>query len=165
MNRSCACNRQEIINKMRKLWFQHVYCTRFFIISTAEELGDLNCAVNKLLENPGDFANAMKPFYCEKKANEFKLLMTEHLKIGGDLVNAAKEMDTAKADELRKKWYANSNDIAEFLSGINSYWCRQKWQDMMYCHLNMTEREAGFRLKKEYPKDFEMFDMIEKEAL
>jgi len=29
----------------------------------------------------------------------------------------------------------------------------------------MTEKEAGFRLKKEYPKDIEMFGAIEKEAL
>ena len=36
---------------------------------------------------------------------------------------------------------------------------------MMYSHLSMTEKEAGLRLKKEYPKDIEMFDAIEKEAL
>lgn len=29
----------------------------------------------------------------------------------------------------------------------------------------MTEKEAELRLKKEYPKDIEMFDSIEKEAL
>ena len=35
----------------------------------------------------------------------------------------------------------------------------------MYSHLSMTEKEAGLRFKKEYPKDIEMFDAIEKEAL
>ena len=114
MRKSCACNRQEIINKMRKLWSQHVYWTRFFIISTAEELPDLKYVTNRLLENPGDFANALKIFYGEKKADEFKKLLTEHLKIGGDLVNADKDMNTAKANELRKKWYANADEIAEF---------------------------------------------------
>ena len=29
----------------------------------------------------------------------------------------------------------------------------------------MTEKEAGLRLKKEYPKDIEIFETIEKEAL
>lgn len=103
MRRSCACNRQEIINIMCKLWSQHVYWTRFFIISTAEELPDLKYVTDRLLENPGDFARSLKIFYSEKNANEFKKLLTEHLKIGGDLVNADKEMNTAKADELRKK--------------------------------------------------------------
>jgi len=165
MRKSYSCNRQEIINKMRKLWSQHVYWTRFFIISTAEEIPDLKYVTNRLLENPGDFAKVLKMFYCEKTANEFKELLTEHLKIGGDLVNADKEKNTAKADELRKKWYANADNIAMFLASINPYWCEQKWRDMMYSHLNMTEKEAGFRLKKEYPNDIEMFESIEKEAL
>lgn len=41
MRKSCLYNHQEIINIMRKLWSQHVYWTRFFIISTAEKLQDL----------------------------------------------------------------------------------------------------------------------------
>ena len=30
-----------LMNQLQQLWAQHVYWTRFFIISTAEELGDL----------------------------------------------------------------------------------------------------------------------------
>ena len=67
-------------------------------------------------------------------------------------------MNTSKADDLRKKWYANADNIAEFLAVINPYWCEQKWRDMMYSHLSMTEKEAGIRLKKEYPKDIEIFE-------
>ena len=48
---------------MRKLWSQHVYWTRFFIISTAEKLQDLKYVTNRLLENPGDFAEVLKLFY------------------------------------------------------------------------------------------------------
>ena len=165
MRKSCLYNHQEIINIMRKLWSQHVYWTRFFIISTAEKLQDLKYVTNRLLENPGDFAEVLKLFYGEKKADEFKKLLTEHLQIAGDLVNAEKNMNTSKADDLRKKWYANADNIAEFLAVINPYWCEQKWRDMMYSHLSMTEKEAGLRLKKEYPKDIEIFESIEKEAL
>ena len=85
--------------------------------------------------------------------------------IAGDLVNADKNMNTSKADELRKKWFANADSIAEFLSVINPHWSERKWHDMMYSHLSMTEKEAGFRLKKEYPKDIEIFESIENEAL
>lgn len=165
MRKQCVCNQREISNAMRKLWSQHVYWTRFFIISTAEELPDLNYVTNRLLRNPNDFFKALKPFYGDRKANKFKELLTEHLKIGGDLVNADKDQDISKADELRKKWYANADDIAEFLALINPYWCKEKWKKMMYSHLSMTEKEAGLRLKKEYPSDIEIFEMIEKEAL
>lgn len=66
---------------------------------------------------------------------------------------------------LRKKWYANADDIAKFLSSINCYWREQKWNEMMYSHLSMTEKEAEFMLKKEYQMNIEIFEFIEKEAL
>lgn len=165
MRKSCAVNQREIGNILRKLWSQHVYWTRFFIISTAEELSDLKYVTNRLLENPGDFAKVLKNFYGEKKANDFKKLLTTHLQIAGELINADKDMEEAQADELRKKWYSNADDIAEFLAFINPYWSEQKWRDMMYSHLRMTEKEAVLRLNKEYSRDIEMFEFIEKEAL
>lgn len=79
-----------LMNQMRKLWEQHVYWTRFFIISTAADLGDLEPVTKRLLENPGDFAQALTPFYGEEVSDCFKNLFTQHLLIAADLVNAAK---------------------------------------------------------------------------
>lgn len=163
--RSCANRRTEVINEMRELWTQHVYWTRFFIISTISELDDLKCVTNRLIENPGDFARVLRNFYGTAKAETFKKLLTEHLKIGGDLVNAAKDGNTEKADTLRKKWYENADDIAEFLCRINPFWNENEWRDMLYSHLELTEKEVGYRLKKEYPKDIANFDTIENEAM
>lgn len=165
MKKTCAWNRTEINNVMRKLWSQHVYWTRMFIISTAEELQDLKYVTDRLLENPEDFALVLRNYLGAEAAEKFKKLLTAHLEIAGDLVNADKDMNSAKADVLRKKWHKNAEEIAIFLSDINPFWNRLKWQRMMFSHLDMTEKEAGFRLKKEYPKDIEMFDSIEKEAL
>ncbi|MBQ7432812.1 MAG: acetylglutamate kinase [Lachnospiraceae bacterium] len=165
MMRRCVCNRQEIINQMRMLWLQHVYRTRFFIISTVAELGDLKYVTDWLLENPGDFAQVLKFFYGAEKADAFKMLLTEHLQIGGALVNADQDNDISKADRLREEWYENADEIALFLARINPNWNRQKWQNMLDSHLSMTEQEAAYRLRQEYPKDIQMFDAIEKEAL
>lgn len=161
----CNCNRTEVGNEMRKLWSQHVYWTRMFIISTAEKLQDLKFVTARLLENPKDFAKILRKYYGVNEAEAFNELLTEHLKIGGDLVNADMNAEMEKADMLRKSWYENADDISVFLSGINPCWNEQKWRRMMFSHLDMTEKEAGFRLKKEYPKDIEMFESIEKEAL
>lgn len=165
MKKFCKCDKLDLYNQMRMLWSQHVYWTRFFIISTVEGLADLKYVTDRLLENPQDFADAFEGFYGKKNADTLKALLTEHLQIGGELVNADKDMNTAKADELRKKWYRNADDIARFLSEINPDWSRQMWQKMMYGHLSMTEKETALRIKKEYPKDIQMFNAIEKEAL
>lgn len=55
-----------LINQLRMLWEQHVYWTRFFIISTASDLDDLEPVTNRLLQNPGDFAQVF-PYFTEQK--------------------------------------------------------------------------------------------------
>lgn len=157
--------RINLINTMRKLWEQHIMWTRSFIISTASDLGDLQLVTNRLLRNPGDFADVLETYYGREKANKFKLLLEQHLQIAGNLVNYAKAGDTQHADEERKKWYRNADEIAMFLSGINPYWSRKEWQTLLYEHLKMTEDEAAERLNKNYAADITQYDLIETEAL
>lgn len=164
------CNRitqrqLELRNKLRLLWEQHVYWTRFFIISTAASLADLGDVTNRLLRNPGDFAAALTPFYGARIANRFRELLRQHLLIGGDLVTAAKNQDGAKVEDARQKWYVNADEIASFLAEINPNWSEETWRSMLYDHLAMTEQEADLRLAGRYPEDIQTFDDIEDEAL
>jgi len=154
-----------LMNQLRKLWEQHVYWTRFFIISTAADLGDLDPVSKRLLQNPGDFASVLAAFYGTKISETFKELFTQHLLIAADLVNAAKNQEAAKADDAREKWYANADAIANFLAEINPCWKEAKWRGMLYDHLDMTEKEAVLRLGGRYSEDIRMFDRIEEEAL
>ena len=163
-NRNMCCP-QQLNRQLRLLWSQHVYRTRFFIISTAAELADLPYVTKWLLQNPGDFAAVLQRFYGRARAERFKQLFTSHLTIAAELVNAAKSGDTAKADSARARWYANADEIAAFLSAMNPFWNRETWTDMLYDHLEMTENEAALRLTGKYPEDIAEFNRIEDEAL
>ena len=165
MRNRCDHQKVCIMNQMRMLWEQHVYWTRFFIISTAADLSDIGAVTERLLRNPEDFAQALIPFYGAETAEKFGELFTEHLKIGGDLVNAAKNKNTASADAIRRKWYENADDIACFLAAVNPFWSSREWQQLMYSHLNMTEKEAVLQLQGDYAAGIDMFDSIEHEAL
>lgn len=154
-----------LMNQLQQLWGQHVYWTRFFIISTAENLDDLKTVTNRLLQNPKDFAQLLKPIYGTKIACQFQELFTQHLLIAADLVNSVKNGETRKANYARKKWYQNADEIACFLSSVNRCWNETKWKDMLYSHLEMTEKEAMLRLQGNYAADIEVFNDIENEAL
>ncbi len=163
------CNRythQQIclMNRIRQLWGQHVYWTRFFIISTAAELDDLEPVTKRLLQNPKDFARLFTPIYGMKAAGQFEALFTQHLLIAAELVNAAKNGQADKVNLARKKWYKNADEIAEFLSSINPCWSESKWKDMLYSHLEMTEKEATLRLQGNYAADIQAFDEIESQG-
>ena len=77
----------------------------------------------------------------------------------------AKDNRTPEENELRRQWYENADEIAAFFACVNPFWCENKWRTMLYSHLEMTEKEAGLRLNKEYRKDIAMFGQIETEAM
>lgn len=158
-------NKCELISIFRKLWTQHVMWTRSLIISTAANLEDLQFVTKRLLRNPSDFAEVLKKYYGEEKANKFASLFTEHLTIAAKLVNAAKAGDTDTVNDERKKWYANADQIAAFMASINPNWSQRKWQLMLYDHLKITEDEAVYRLTNQYAKDVALYDTIEDQAL
>lgn len=154
-----------LMNQLRLLWTQHVYWTRFFIISSTADLDDLKPVTNRLLQNPKDFARLLTPIYGVKIACKLQELFTQHLLIAADLVNAAKKSEVDKVNDARKRWYKNADEIAGFLSSINQCWDTIKWKNMLYSHLQMTEQEATLRLQGNYTADIEVFDKIENEAL
>ena len=152
-------------DRLRQFWSQHVYWTRFFIISTAAGLGDLEPVTERLLQNPKDFARLLTPIYGPRLAGRFEELFTQHLLIAADLVNAARAGDGAKADSARRRWYKNADEIAAFLSVLNRCWDEAVWRDMLYRHLELTEKEASLRLQGQYSADIRTFEDIENEAL
>lgn len=160
-----TCSQVQLSNTIRRLWIEHVLWTRFFILSTAFSLPDLQPVTERLLQNPDDFAKQLKPFYGEQKAHQFKQLFTDHLMIAAKLVNAAKAGETAEADKQRKLWYANAEDIARFLASINPFWDMSEWRNLLFAHLRMTENEAVFILTSEYKKGINEYDDIQAEAL
>lgn len=160
------CTPQQIclMNRIRQLWGQHVYWTRFFIISTAADLDDLEPVTKRLLRNPKDFAELLTPIYGTRAAARFEDLFTQHLLIAAELVNAAKNGQTDRANAARVSWYKNADEIAEFLSSVNRCWDKAKWRNMLYSHLEMTEKEASLRLQGNFAEDISVFDGIENEA-
>ncbi len=156
---------QTLSNHMRLLWEQHVYWTRLFILSMAFGLPDMELVTDRLLRNPKDFEEALKPFYGKDIAAKFAELFTSHLTIAAELVEAAKAGNSAAVADAEKRWYANADEIADFLSGINPYWSAQEWRKMLYDHLAMTKAEAVDILTQKYGDSINVFDGIEQQAL
>ena len=127
--------------------------------------GRSGAVTDRILQNPKDFAQLFAPFFGMNIANQFQELLTQHLLIAADLVNAAKKGETEKADIARQKWYQNADEIARFLSSIQPCWSEARWKEMLYSHLQMTEQEAVLRLQGNYVADIETFNAIENEAL
>jgi hypothetical protein len=151
--------------RLRELWVQHVLWTRLFIISTLANLNDLDVVTRRLLQNPSDFADTLRRYYGNSKANAFQKLMEQHLLIAAVLVNAMKAGNGAEADKQRKLWYGNAEEIAAFLASINPQWKSSEWRNMLFEHPRLTEEETYRRFHGQYTADVEVYDGIGKQAL
>jgi hypothetical protein len=143
---------------MRKLWEDHITYTRNFIISSLAGLEDVGKVAERLLKNQDDIGNAIKPIYGEEAGKKLAALLRDHILIAVDVVKAAKAGNAADLDSANKKWYANADDIAAFLSGANPNWTRAALKDMLDKHLEYTTQEVVSRLKKDWAADITAYD-------
>ena len=150
---------------MHKLWEDHVVWTRNVILNIMDDLPGTDQAVNRLLSNQDDIGNAIKPFYGEAGGKEVTRLLREHITIAADLLKAAKASNTSAFDEANKKWFANADEISNFLSKANPEWKLNDMKKMMNDHLKLTTEEAVARLKKDYAADVKAYDKVHDEIL
>ncbi|MGI6331330.1 MAG: acetylglutamate kinase [Zhaonellaceae bacterium] len=145
-------------NTMRMLWEQHAAWTRMTIISIVDRLPDENLTTERLLRNPKDIAEVFQSYYGKKVADRLESLLTDHLVLAAELVKAAQAGDSIKAQEIERRWYANADEIAEFLSSINPYWHKESMRQMWFKHLDQVKAQAVARLNGDYAASIAFYD-------
>jgi hypothetical protein len=150
---------------MRKLWSDHIIWTRSFIVSAAYDNDDLDNVTQRLLKNQEDIGNAIKPYYGNEAGDKLTTLLKEHITTAADLVMAAKKGDKAAQNQANEKWYANANEIADFLSSANPNWSKDQTRVMMKEHLDLTKQAAVDILGNKYEAGIADFDRIHEQIL
>ncbi len=151
---------------MRKLWEDHITWTRLFIVSAVADLPDKSATTERLLQNQVDIGNAIKPYYGDAAGEKLTALLKTHITTAAELVAAAKANDTGKMGDASKRWYANADEIAAFLSGANpKNWPAAEMKQMMHEHLDLTTAEAVAHLKGNWADDVAAYDKIHTQIL
>lgn len=158
---------------MNKLWSDHVFWTRLYIIGALDNKKDLQATTNRLMKNQEDIGNAIASYYGKEAGEELTKLLKEHISIAADVVKAVKLSGKKKRskkvdplDDLTKRWYENADQIAQFLSKANpDHWPLQEMKDMLYNHLRLTTDEVMAHKNKEWEKGIKIFDKVYDQAL
>jgi hypothetical protein len=145
---------------MRKLWEDHVTWTRLYIVSAIADLPDKAATANRLLQNQDDIGLAVAAFYGDDAGNALARLLRDHILIAADLVDAAKNGDSALVSTKLAAWHANADDIASFLAAANPAWSVDDLKAMMRTHLDQTLAEATARLTGDWTADVAKYDEI-----
>jgi hypothetical protein len=151
---------------MRKLWEDHITWTRLAIVSFAANSPDLPATEARLLKNQSDIAAAIRPYYGKAASKKLRSLLREHILGAVALLQAAKANDTAALGKAHDAWYANANQIADFLSAANRRnWPRGEMRSMMKEHLDVTLKEAVDQLNGRFAAGVADYDSIHRHIL
>jgi hypothetical protein len=151
---------------MRKLWEDHITWTRLAIISLESGTPDTDATVARLLRNQADIGNAIKPYYGRTAGNRLTALLKEHILGAVALLQAAKSGDQAQIATASAAWYANANQIADFLHAANPHaWPKATMRAMMKTHLDQTLAEAQHRLQGNFAADVRDYDAVHRHIL
>jgi hypothetical protein len=151
---------------MRKLWEDHITWTRLAIVSFAAGLPDLQATEARLLANQTDIGNAIKPYYGRTAGNRLTALLRQHILGAVALLQAAKSGDSSAITKASTAWYANGNQVADFLHTANpDNWSRKEMRAMMKTHLDQTLKEAQDRLQGRFAADIRDYEAVHRHIL
>ncbi|HEY0643899.1 MAG TPA: hypothetical protein VGD39_10805 [Nocardioides sp.] len=148
-------------DQWRRLWEDHVTWTRLAIVTFADGSAGFDATAARLMENQADIGDAIKPFYGRAAGNRLTALLEDHIGIAVQLLQAAKAGDDDAFTRANTAWYANADDIADFLARANPrYWPRAAMRAAMRGHLDMTLAEAGHELAGQYAASVADYDEV-----
>jgi hypothetical protein len=148
-------------DQMRKLWEDHVTWTRLAIVTFADSSPGFPATAARLLQNQTDIGNAVAPFYGAVAGQQLSALLHDHITIAVQLLQDARAGDTAAFNAARTGWYANANQIADFLSAANPrFWPDATMREAMKVHLDETLTEAVDELNGNYPASVSDYEAV-----
>lgn len=146
---------------MRKLWEDHITWTRLYIVEAVANNPGQDLTAARLLKNQDDIGNAIKSYYGDDAGNKLTSLLKTHISGAVEVLSAAKAGDQNKLTGAIKSWYANANDIANFLSSANPQnWPLNVIAAEMKMHLDLTLAEAVAQLKGDYAGSIAEYDKV-----
>jgi hypothetical protein len=163
---STPLDRNDYHDAMRKLWEDHVTWTRLYIVSAIAGLPDIQPTAERLLRNQTDIGDAIKPFYGEAAGDSLTALLRPHILIAAEVIDAAIAGDSGRVQDALERWYANADEIADFLNAANpDNWPREAMRAEMRHHLDLTLEEALARLRGDWEADIAAYDTVHEHIL
>jgi hypothetical protein len=151
---------QTLRQEMRRLWSEHVFWTRDYIIAAGTDGADAPAASMRLMRNQEDLGRALAPYYGTANSEKLTDMLKQHIQIAVDLIKAAKSGDQKEFTDQDEKWKQNAQEIAAFLSGANPHWAKDAILELMVAHLDTTREEVQARLHQKWDEDVKAFDRV-----
>lgn len=150
MEDSMQKDEMDLGNDMRQAWSQHGFWTTLYMLSLYYALPNAGAVQERLLETSDDIAEVFGKFYSHQMVEQLKALLTEHIELAGQLMEALKEKKTEDAEKIEAMWSQNADKIARMLSSANSGYRYEELQRLLNMHLDTLKQQMLADLNHSY---------------
>ncbi len=159
-----STNQISAASSILSLWIEDAIWSRAYVISTVENLPNLDATTERLLRVPTDFYNLLKTFWGEDFALQFLNYINERIAHERDLLIALIDKNQAAADKFTKELYANADRIATFFSQFARR-DKHEWQKLLYKDIQMYISQITSILTSNYSSEISIFENIVSNAI
>ncbi len=148
-----------VYSAMRELWSDHMQWTYSTVDAFFHNQDELQPTLDRLLANQADIGAAIEPFYGQAAADQLASLLTTHIEQAVPVLTAAQAGDTAALETAVADWYANAEEIADFVSAANpENWPQSATRPMLEGHIDTTIVYATDLLSGDYTSAIQHYD-------
>jgi hypothetical protein len=154
-----------LVNTMRYLWLQLVSWSRPYLCCSSSKEEAKPVIYERLHSVPAGFFNYISTFFGQAIAEQFIHLMSRHVILFADLIEAMISGNQQEANRSQSEWYGNAAEIAAFLARINETWNYYQWQDLLGRLIRMHIEEAVAILSADYQREIAIYDRLQYHSL
>ena len=148
-----------LYSAMRQLWSEHMQWTYATVDAFFHNQEGLQDQLDRLLANQADIGAAIGSFYGQAAGDQLTGLLTTHINQAVPVLTTAQAGDTAALEIALEDWYANAEEIADFVSAANpENWPQSATRPMLEGHIDTTVLYATDLLQGDYASAIEHFD-------
>ena len=149
---------QELNQYLRKLWAEHAFWMRQYVISYFNGSGDVTQTTKRLLKNQDQIGRSLGMWYGDKNGAKITEVMKNQLISFGDMLNGMVSKDRNISVVGEKKWNDNTEKLVDLLVELNNKWGRIELGQHFKRYNEMMTNMSINRYRKKHEDEINSFD-------
>jgi hypothetical protein len=158
-------NETKLNQDFRKAWVHLVFWTRMYLLSVVDNLEDRAVVAERVKKIPQEMIDIFKSNNPSSVTDPLRQSMNDFVGDTTGLMDAVKEGDVEKADQMEAKINLDIAQLASAFNNLSSAYANADVQKMLKEYLALTKQEIEARMTSDFEKDVRTVDELEASAL